>query len=361
MQFPALAVFWSENNRIVEGDFDEKKGELQSTVYTPDGGESGEIFVLGKEDEDTDEYDEHILLHEWGHFVEDQFSRSDSFGGPHFFSDLLDPRVAFSEGFSNAWSAIMLEDSRYIDTLGRAQDESLVLDLELNSFNGMGSQGWFVEGSIGSMVFDLMDETDDDSDSISVGMAALFAALRGGHAETASLTSIFSFITALKAQVPLMEDQIDAITAAQNIENISDDFASDEDDYGDLDRLESDPKVYVDIELDGGSKTLCVSNEVGVFNKLGNSRFLKFELNRVADVRFDVSRSSGDRGVKPGMYIFERGVSLSHQEGSNLGVLNFTFGFEPGTYVLELYENGNIGNNSDAGSSVCFDIGVSSA
>ena len=58
------------------------------------------IYVLGAENVDTDEYDQHVLAHEFQHFLEDTISRSDSPGGPHAPGDRLDPRVAFSEGFA---------------------------------------------------------------------------------------------------------------------------------------------------------------------------------------------------------------------------------------------------------------------
>ena len=60
--------------------------------------------------EDSDEYDRHIIIHEWGHYFEDKLSRADSIGGPHGLSDRLDFRVAFGEGWGNAISAIITDD-----------------------------------------------------------------------------------------------------------------------------------------------------------------------------------------------------------------------------------------------------------
>jgi hypothetical protein len=56
------------------------------------------MFLLGKEDVDTDEFDTHVVVHEWGHYFESAVSRSDSPGGNHALGDLLDARLAFGEG-----------------------------------------------------------------------------------------------------------------------------------------------------------------------------------------------------------------------------------------------------------------------
>ena len=89
-----------------------------------------EIFLLGAEDTDTEEYDRHVIAHEWGHYLEDAFSRSDSVGGPHALGDQLDMRVAFGEGWGNAFSAMVERDPVYKDTLGPAQNTGFYLDVE---------------------------------------------------------------------------------------------------------------------------------------------------------------------------------------------------------------------------------------
>ena len=55
------------------------------------------ICLVGAADQDTDEYDRHVIAHESGHYLEYYFSRSDSIGGPHALPDQLDLRVAFGE------------------------------------------------------------------------------------------------------------------------------------------------------------------------------------------------------------------------------------------------------------------------
>ncbi|MEZ5459313.1 MAG: hypothetical protein R3E65_08385 [Steroidobacteraceae bacterium] len=52
------------------------RGEIGTTFFTP--GTPDRIFVLGRADIDTDEFDQHVIAHEWGHYYQDNFSRDDS-------------------------------------------------------------------------------------------------------------------------------------------------------------------------------------------------------------------------------------------------------------------------------------------
>lgn len=65
--------------------------------------------------EDTDEFDDSVLLHEFGHFVENAFSRSDSPGGYHDGSP-TDPRLAWGEGYGTFVGARIAQTPLYIDT-----------------------------------------------------------------------------------------------------------------------------------------------------------------------------------------------------------------------------------------------------
>ena len=86
--------------------------------------------MLGAASNDTDEFDQHVVAHEFHHFLEDAVSRADSVGGTHSLDERLDPRVAFSEGFANAFSAMVLDDPVYRDSFGVAQGEDFSFNME---------------------------------------------------------------------------------------------------------------------------------------------------------------------------------------------------------------------------------------
>lgn len=104
--FPPLRIFWSVNNVPASGN--PALGQIGTTYFTSSNaaGAARAIYVLGKENVDTDEYDSSVVAHEWGHYYQSAFSRDDSPGGSHSLSERLDRRLAFSEGWGNAWSGI---------------------------------------------------------------------------------------------------------------------------------------------------------------------------------------------------------------------------------------------------------------
>lgn len=108
-------------------------GNQRGTYFCPEtynGSEcdgSDKMFVLGAAD-DNDAFDDSVILHEYGHFVMDSFSRDDSPGGQHFLDDTdQDIRLSWSEGFSTAFSSLV---KRYHGSAN--PDEYLDLDAEGN-------------------------------------------------------------------------------------------------------------------------------------------------------------------------------------------------------------------------------------
>jgi len=72
------------------------------------------IFLLGTVD-DTDEFDRHIVAHEFGHFVEHAVMQTRSVGGYHDGTPIRGD-LAWSEGFSTWLGAWVVGDPIYIDT-----------------------------------------------------------------------------------------------------------------------------------------------------------------------------------------------------------------------------------------------------
>ncbi len=113
----------ADNDR--DGTLDDKeRGKIATSHYTLEevGGVAlPNVYILGKEDSDTDEFDDHVVAHEFGHYLEDQLYRSDSIGGSHSIDHSLDPRVAFGEGYGNAISGMTFNNPVYVDTSGDNQ------------------------------------------------------------------------------------------------------------------------------------------------------------------------------------------------------------------------------------------------
>ncbi len=120
ISFPLLYMNWSADNTTTAGN--RYQGNISTSFYTTElTSKIANLYILGKINVDTDELDRHIVAHEFGHYLENKIYRSDSIGGSHSLSDSLDPRLAFGEGFGNAFSAIVHNDGTYYDTSGATQ------------------------------------------------------------------------------------------------------------------------------------------------------------------------------------------------------------------------------------------------
>ncbi len=94
-----------------------------------------ELYILGgmsgnTKTQDTDHFDDSVIIHEYGHFLEDVYSRSTSPGGSHNGNFIIDPRLAWSEGWANFLQGAVItpsvpsRGSFYIDTIGYSGDTS---------------------------------------------------------------------------------------------------------------------------------------------------------------------------------------------------------------------------------------------
>jgi hypothetical protein len=74
---------------------------------------SSQLFILGgyngnSSTIDFDHFDDSVILHEYAHFLEDVYSESDSQGGSHNGNFIIDPRLAWSEGWANYFQAAVI-------------------------------------------------------------------------------------------------------------------------------------------------------------------------------------------------------------------------------------------------------------
>ena len=346
--FVPLTLHWSPLNR--ESDvFDPDSGQIPTTGYIDDPIASG-IYILGDEGIDTDEYDAHILAHEWGHYFEDNFARTDSVGGPHSITSRLDPRVAYSEGWSNAFSAMVLDDPLYVDTFGPQQSLGFSFDIENN--RGVG-RGWFNESSVHSILYDVFDDQDDGVDVVSLGFGPLYDAITTDQATSAALTTIFSLIPPLKLAEPGDVAGIDALVAEQQIDAVDMDIwaSTETHDLGATDVL----PVYADANLDGGAVTVCSNPQFGSFNGLGVRQFVRFEIGGSGRYRLT---AEGPADSDPDFAVYNVGL-IAVSESAVPGREVFTSDLDPGEYVLAVYEFGNLFSPNSG--RTCIDVSVETA
>lgn len=93
---PALATFWQAGS---------PNGTYFCNTMDPYCSLGEGIYILNYSG-DTDEYDDDVLWHEYGHFVASKYSKDDSPGGFHYLSSNdLDLRLSWSEGWGDFFPA----------------------------------------------------------------------------------------------------------------------------------------------------------------------------------------------------------------------------------------------------------------
>ncbi len=342
--FPALLVNWSVNNKAVPGD--NTKGEITTSSF-----DTEQIYILGDALGDTDEYDSHIITHEWGHYLEQYFSRTDTLGGGHRLTDKQDPRVALGEGFGNAFSGMATGQAIYRDSFfGPQQNTGNSFDLEANPV--INAAGWYSEASVQSLLYDIYDTTNEGSDSVSLGFTPIFKALINGEKTTKAFTTIFSLVNQIKKESPANVNAINNLLISQNIQ-VDDDFATTEvtNDGGDPGSL----PLYQPLTINAGNLAVCTNNTNGEFNKLGNRRYIQFEVPVTGN--YTVSATAQSVNDDPDIVVYKQGevLFIGHEAGDESKTLNLGAGI----YLIDVSDKANT-DNSGGGKNVCSDISVSS-
>ncbi|MBN1582574.1 MAG: VWA domain-containing protein, partial [Anaerolineae bacterium] len=141
-----------------------------------------EIYVLGDVN-DPDEYDDDILLHEYGHFVMDKYAHDKSLGGTHRWTSTYDnyfrtrPRgqdggplileqskqLAWSEGWAHFFSCAVRNDPHLVDNTKSTHSS---VDLESPGPTARGSDN---EGAVAGALWDVFDAHSDGRDHLGAG------------------------------------------------------------------------------------------------------------------------------------------------------------------------------------------------
>ena len=351
--FPDLNLNWSINNKS-SVDRNVAVGDIVSSHY-----DGTSIYIQGLEDSDTDEYDEHVIVHEWGHYYEDKFSRSDSIGGRHNVGDYLDMRVAFSEGFGNAFSAIILDNQFYKDSGGSGQ-QGLFVSIDIDDNTCAPYPGWHNECSVQSIVYDIYDNPmGGDDDVLSMGFAPVHNALVLANRQitTDSLTSLFSFIHYLKTDNGPQAADIDTLVGAQNLIAITDIYGGSEtvNNPGATDNL----PVYSDITIAGAAVNVCSTGEFQGYNGVGVYRFLKFTAAGGA-VTITANRTSGIASSDPDIELFYKGLRIgtAWSVAVNTETLNTVSLTNGEIYIIQINEDAYFDVDYSGSGETCFDVSV---
>lgn len=350
IQIHPFEMRWSTQNRAVSGN--RANGEIGTSSYLPSENVS---YILGDEDNDTDEYDRSVLLHEFTHFLENRQSRSDSIGGSHSLVSSNDMRLAHSEGLANAFSSIFSESELYRDSGGPQQGQlGASFSLEDNPFT---VSGWFNENSIGKIVYDIWDDDSEAGDNLALGFTPIYQTLTDtDYVFSEALMSVFLFADILSAQLNSTdENSLELLLSAEDI-NGRGAFGEGEDNAG---STSISLPVYTEMES-GDTETLCSNENGGSFNGVGVRRFVKLDIAEEACYQFNAEKTSGPSGLDtdPDILLHYGGNQITAFESGTIDLERGSQRLRAGTYILEFFDFNNIESDTRGGNS-CFNLSIS--
>jgi hypothetical protein len=376
LALPAVDVFWSTRNSnalptACFGDPNPQTGEIGTSFYI--GGDvsaargpgcatiSRGIYVLGDSSgdlgDDLDEFDPSVIAHEFGHYYEDAFSRSDSMGGPHSLSSRLDMTLAFSEGWGNAFQGFVLEEGFYRDAVGTAGRSGFGFTLEADATRPfVESVGFYSESSVMDFLWDIYDSVDDGGDSVSLGFAPIHRVMREDMRGSAALTTIYVMATGLAAQSPASEAGIRQRLSRETISGFGE--------FGDGESAVAEDAEAVPVyrTVAFGVPQTIVSTarfadpdfpDLRGFNRLGARRYFRIDVSPAG--RLNVV-AQGAVGTDPDFNLLRNGIPFDQSlcpagedcDGENDSLSDGREaasypGLAAGTYVLEVYDCSNLG------------------
>ena len=341
LQLPQPDVHWSITNN--------------NTSYFDLAGQF--IEILGRENVDTDEYDEHVIVHEWRHYFENRVSRGDILGGSHSDANRLEIRTALSEGIGNGWAGYILDDPIYRDALGNRQGTGFKIDLESAP---IGQPGWYRESSVQQIFYDLLDSENEGADQISLPLSTLMAVWQSDeYIQQASLTGIHAFKAALDAIAPAYSAGFEALLANQNVDG-SGFFAAGETNNAGLSNV---LPIYAQQTADAPVVVLCSDNTQGELNRVGNRQLVQINIGSAGNYQLRADRRSGILPSDPNFVVYlggkritSGGVGQSLEANREAAVLTL----QPGIYVVDLHDFSNVDNDLSSGGNACFGFSVTS-
>ena len=347
--FPALIIDWGS--------------QTEGTFFTSAG--SQHIALLADLTEDTDEYDQHVIAHEFGHYIEFNFSRADNIGGAHGLGDKLDPRVAFGEGFGYAFAAIVLNDTVARDSFVQGTTQlGSHFDVESNpqtSSAGAPNSNygcWCSESSVWSILWDVYDNAADANDNVALGFQPMWDVLITDQKNTPAFTTIFSFITALKSHNAASATAINTLVAAQNIDAATmNAFGTGETHSPTEVPANAALPLYTVATVGGGPVVMRTVDDAGRNNKISNRRFVRFSLATARTVTITAS-SSNPNTSDTDFRVFRNGIFVN--SATNPPAANETLQLTnapAGEYLVDVYDCAN-GCDDNEGTPGDYDLTV---
>ena len=207
VSLPTLNIYWSSKN--IGSDGNKNVGQIGTSHYAGKGLQPG-LYILGKADSDTDEFDQGVIGHEFGHYLQDKLSYSDSPGGSHSDDEHKDASLAYGEGYGTAIGGLLSGSQYYCDVSGDNQLGGWCMNLTDRSVAGEVA-GFYSENSIITLLYAIGTLPGK-------GLNEFFGAVTTLKEHMHSAT-IFSFLHHYLEANPDVSNEVASLMAAHNIKS----------------------------------------------------------------------------------------------------------------------------------------------
>jgi hypothetical protein len=261
--------------------------QVPGTFYTTTGPLGGPSIFINLDDE----YDDSVIIHEYGHHTQESFSKDNSLGGIHFLNQASYPALGFSEGFANFFAGAVDSFPIYIDSFGLAFGFGLAFTINLEGGRAASSvRGIRNEETVGEILWDIIDGTESrpnsDNENNVLTFTQLFAAMRALRG-TATFLTLIAFLDALVATGAITAAQVSALLAAPENQIVT-----------------FNPPVGQDVHptdvLVGANVTDTCVTRTTFFNATGrdeSNRFFRLTLASLLAVTVRISSTDGSAGT----------------------------------------------------------------
>lgn len=205
IEMPPLNLYWSTKNVATSGDI--SLGQIGTSYYSGNGLWQG-VFILGKADSDTDEFDKGVIGHEFGHYLQAQLSYSDSPGDSHSYDEFKDASLAYGEGYGTAVGGLLSGSHYYCDSSGEQQGDGSCEDLTAPIEEGR-ANGFYSEETVIKLMYGIGTLNGK-------GFTEFFDAVSKMRSGLHSAT-IFTFLDHYLKENSDVETEVKALMAAGNV------------------------------------------------------------------------------------------------------------------------------------------------
>lgn len=138
-------------------------------------------ITLRGDDVAADEFDDSVILHEYGHLVADKLSVDKNPGLRHYYDQASNRALAWSEGWASFFSCAVRNDPFMVDSYF-SQEMGFIADLENFSdiFTFDYRRGDDVEICVAASLWDIFDSTNEYRDTLSDGPDNIWRVFRKG-------------------------------------------------------------------------------------------------------------------------------------------------------------------------------------